>query len=62
MKIGLLWTAAMAELRSMRSPAETETAGVTEVIEATVMILASKEWLFEAVLSLAGAALAAATV
>ena len=62
MKIGLPWTAAIAELRSMRSPAGTEMAGVTEVVEATVMILAPKEWLFEAVLGLAGAALAAATV
>ena len=52
----------MAELRFMRSLAETETVGVTGVVKATVMVLALKEWLFEAVLGLAGAALAAATV
>ena len=54
----------IAELRFMRSPAETETVRVTEIVGATVMVLAPKEWLLEAVmiLGLAGAALAAATV
>ena len=58
MKIDLPWTAAMAELRFMKSPAETETAEVTGIFEATVMILVSKKWLFKAVLSLTDAALA----
>ena len=64
MKIDLPWTAAIAELRSMRSPVETETAGVTGIVEATVMVLASEKWLLEVVtvLSLAGAALAAAMI
>ena len=62
MEIGLPWTAVMAELRFMRSLMKTETAGVTGVVEATVMILAPKKWLFEAVLGLAGTALAVATV
>ena len=35
---------------------------VTEVVEATVIILAFKKWLFEAILNLTGAALAAATI
>ena len=46
----------------MRSPAGTETVRVTEVVEVTVMVLAPEEWLFKAVLGLAGAALATATV
>ena len=48
----------------MKSPVETKTAEVTEIVKTTVMILASKKWLFEmvTVLSLAGTALAAATV
>ena len=62
MKIDLLWTAAMAELRFMRSLAGTETVEVTKVVEVTVMVLASEKWLFEVVLGLADAALAAATV
>ena len=52
----------MAELRFMRSSAETETAEVTGIVKATVMILAFKRWLFEAVLSLTNTALAVATV
>ena len=62
MKIGLPWTAAMAEFRFMRSSAKTETAEVIGVVEATMMILASKEWLFEVILSLADAALAVAMI
>ena len=64
MKINLLWTAAIAELRFIKSSAETETAEMTEIIEATVMILTSEEWLLKAVtvLSLAGAALTAAMI
>ena len=62
MEIGLPWTAAMAELRFIKSSAKTETVKVTEIVEATVMILASKKWLFKAVLGLTGAALAVATV
>ena len=52
----------MAELKFMRSLIRTETAGVTEVVEATMMILTSKKWLFKVILGLTGAALAAATV
>ena len=52
----------MAELRSMRSSAETETVGVTEVVGATVMVLTPEEWLFEVILDLTGAAPAAATI
>ena len=64
MEIDLLWTAAIAELRFMKSPAGTEMVGVTGIVEATVMVLALKEWLLEVVtvLDLAGAALAAAMV
>ena len=64
MKINLLWTAVIAELRFIKSSAETETAEVTGIVETTVMVLASEEWLLKAVavLSLAGAALAAAIV
>ena len=52
----------MAELRFIRSPAEIEIVKVTEVVEATVMVLASEKWLFEAVLGLAGTAPAAAMI
>ena len=64
MKIDLPWIAAIAELRFMRSSVETETAEVTGVTEATVMVLTSEKWLFKTitVLGLAGAALAAAMV
>ena len=63
-EIGLLWTAAIAELRFMRSSVGTEMAEVTGIVEATVMVLASEKWLLEvvAVLGLAGTALAAAMV
>ena len=63
-EISLPWTAAIAELRSMGSPARIETAGVAGIVEATVMVLAPEKWLLEvvAVLGLAGTALAAATV
>ena len=46
----------------MKSPAGIEIAGVTGVVEAIMMILVSEEWLFEAVLGLADAALAAAMI
>ena len=64
MKIDLLWTAAIAELRFMKSSAETETAEMTGIVEAIVMILVFKKWLLKTmtVLNLAGTALAAATV
>ena len=64
MKIDLLWTAAIAELRFIKSSTETETAEVTEIVETTMMILAFKKWLLKAVavLNLIGAALTAATV
>ena len=64
MKINLPWTAAIAELRFMKSSVKTETAEVTGVVEAMMMVLASEKWLFEmvAVLGLADVALAAATV
>ena len=62
MEIGLLWTAAMTELRSIKSSAETKTVKVTEVVETTVIILVSEKWLFKAVLGLAGAALAVAMI
>ena len=52
----------IAEFRFIESPVGTEMVGVTGVVGATVMVLAPKEWLFEAVLGLAGAALAAITV
>ena len=62
MEIGLLWTAVMAELRSIKSLAETETVGVTEIVEATMMILTFEKWLFEVILDLTDTASAAATV
>ena len=62
MEIGLSWTAAMAELRFMRSLVKIEIAEVTEIVKITVMILVSEEWLFEAVLSLIDTALAVATI
>ena len=64
MEINLLWTAAIAELRFIKSLMETEIVEVTGVVETMMMVLASEKWLFEAVtvLGLTGAALAAATV
>ena len=62
MKIDLPWTAVMAELKFIKSPAEIETMNMTEIVEATIMILAPEKWLFEAVLSLTGAALAIAII
>ena len=64
MKIDLLWTAVIAELRFIKSSAETETVKVTEIVEANVIILIFKKWLLEVVmiLSLTDAALTAATV
>ena len=54
----------IAELKFIKSSAETETAEVTEIIEIIMMVLASEEWLLEVVtvLSLIDTALAAATV
>ena len=54
----------IAELRFMKSSAETETAGMTGIVEVIMMVLAPEEWLLEVVviLGLADAALAAATV
>ena len=54
----------IAELRFIKSSAETETVKVTEIVEATVMVLASEKWLLEVmtVLNLIDAVLAAATV
>ena len=48
----------------MKSSAETETAGMTGIVKATMIILAFKERLLEVVtvLSLAGTALAAAII
>ena len=43
MKIDLPWTAAIAELRFIKSPAGTETAEVTEIVKTTVMILTSEK-------------------
>ena len=43
MEINLLWTAAIAELRFIKSSVETETAEVTEIIKITVMILVSEK-------------------
>ena len=43
---------------------KTKTAEMTEIVKVTVMVLASEEWLLEAVtvLSLTGTALAAVTI
>ena len=49
MKINLLWTAVIAELRFIKSPAETEIMKMTEIVEVTVMILTSEKWLFKVV-------------
>ena len=64
MEIGLPWTAVIAELRFIKSSVRTETAEVTEIVETIMMVLASEKWLLEVVtvLSLAGTALAAATI
>ena len=43
MKIDLLWTAAIAELRFMKSSAGTETVEMTRIVKVTVMILISEE-------------------
>ena len=60
MKINLPWIAAIAELKFIELLIETKTVEVTEVIEATVMVLISEKWLFKTVtvLSLADTALA----
>ena len=64
MKINLLWTAVIAELRFIKSSVKTETAEMTEIVKATVMILIFKKWLFNTVtvLDLTDTALAAAIV
>ena len=63
-KIDLLWIAVIAEFRFIRLLMKTETVKVTEIVEITMMILASEKWLFEMVmiLSLAGTVLAAAMI
>ena len=43
MKIDLSWTAVIAELKFIKSSVETETVRVTEIVEATVIILAFKK-------------------
>ena len=43
MKINLFWTAAITELRFIKSSAETEITKVTEIVKITVMILASEK-------------------
>ena len=64
MKIDLFWIAVIAELRFIKSSVRTEMMKVIEIVKTTVMILTSKKWLFEVVtiLSLTGAALAAAMI
>ena len=64
MKISLLWTAAIIELRFMKSSAGTEMAEVTGIVEAMMMVLVSEKWLLEVVviLNLVGAALTAAII
>ena len=63
-KINLLWTAAITELKFIKSSVKTETAEMTEIVKVTVIILASEKWLFKAVmiLSLINAALTAAMI
>ena len=43
MKIDLLWTAVITELKFIKSSAGTETAEMTGIVEVTVMVLASKK-------------------
>ena len=52
----------IAELKFIKLSAETETAEMTEIVEITMMILISEEWLFEKILSLADAVLAVAII
>ena len=54
----------IAELRFIKSPTETKTTEIIEIIETIIMILALKKWLLKVVmiLSLTGAALAAAII
>ena len=52
----------MAELRFIGSLMRTKTAEVTGIFGTTMMILAPEKWLFEAVLGLAGTALAVAMI
>ena len=52
----------MAEFRFIKLLTETETVKITEIVEITVMILISEEWLFKMILNLINAAPAAATV
>ena len=63
-EIDLLWTAAIAELRFIKSLMRTEMTEITEIVEATVMVLAFKKWLLEAVavLGLTDTVLAAAII
>ena len=64
MKIDLLWTAAIAELRSIKSSMKTEMIRVTEIVKVIIMILTSEKWLLEVmtVLNLTGTALATAMI
>ena len=64
MKINLLWTAAIAELRFIKSSVRTKTVEMTKIIKITMMILTSEKWLLEmvTVLGLTGAVLAAAMI
>ena len=64
MKISLPWSAAIAELKFIKSSVRTEIAEVTEIVKITMIILISKKWLFEimTVLSLANKALTAAMI
>ena len=52
----------MAELRFIKSSTETKTVEVTEIVEATVMILIPEKWLFKAVLNLTSTASAAVII
>ena len=54
----------ITELRFIKSPAGTETAEVTGIVEAIMMVLTSEKWLLKVVtvLDLAGTALAAAMI
>ena len=64
MKINLLWTAAIAELKFIKSLIKTEMTEVTEIVKVIIMILTLKKWLLEmvTVLNLTGTALAAAII
>ena len=52
MKINLFWTAVIAELRFIKSSTKTKTVKKTEIVEATIIILIFKKWLFKTVMIL----------